>query len=66
MITKTQRRVLRAATYHPDGLVYVGTIHPATLAALIRQGLMEQVSTFKGQPSVARINDAGRTKAGAL
>lgn len=64
-LTRPQRAALLAATYHRDGLVYVGSIHPRTLAALIRAGLMELVREYNGQPSVARITAAGRARGGA-
>ncbi|MCW3813708.1 hypothetical protein ONA91_04445 [Micromonospora sp. DR5-3] len=39
-MTRPQRSALRAASYDPAGMVYAGTISPATLAALARHGLV--------------------------
>jgi hypothetical protein len=64
-LTTAQKAALTAATFHPAGLVYIGSIYSATLAVLIREGLMDLVSEYGGKPTCARLTAAGRTRGGA-
>ncbi|GAA2700100.1 hypothetical protein GCM10010429_02470 [Micromonospora olivasterospora] len=58
-MTRAQRAALVAAMHNRQGVVYAGSIHVRTLAALARRGLV----TLSEGGTAATLTDDGRTAA---